>query len=109
MFSATSAEEWSEEVSQRASRPAGEWTDLGADSDRESWRKEDAERIKGPLISRRVAARALIWSSVLQAYEVLSNMLTLPGWVWGVAGFAVTAPDVLNRAKDMFKRRKGKQ
>jgi hypothetical protein len=82
--------------------------DRGSDIDRQKWRDEDADRAKGPLISRRVAARGLIWSGVLQAYEVLSNMLNLPGWAWGVAGFAVTAPDVWSRAKVMFKSKKGK-
>ena len=94
---------------QRASRPGGKEVDAGSGTDQQERRDEQAELNKGPLISRRVATRALLWSGVLQVYEVLSNMLSLPGWAWGIAGFAVTAPEVASRTKDAFKSWRGKR
>jgi hypothetical protein len=81
----------------------------GPDTDQENWRDQAANLSKGPLISRKLAVRALIWSSILQTYEVLSNMLSVPGWTLGVAGFIVTAPEVWSRAKDAVKSWRGKR
>lgn len=102
-------DEQSPRPSRKAFRPAGERVDSGTDSARRKRRDKQAELNKGPVIGRRVATTALIWSGVIQIYEVLSNMLNLPGWVWGVAGFIVTSPDVWSRAKDAIKSWKGKR
>jgi hypothetical protein len=93
----------------RVLRPASERVDRGSDIDGLERRGQQKERTKWPQISRKTATTAFIWSGVVQAYEVTSNMLPLPGWVWGVAGFVVTLPEMVARGRDAYKSWRGRR
>jgi hypothetical protein len=63
-------------------------------------REQDVSLKNSPVMPRRAATAILAFSIYGAAYEVLSNLAILPGWVWGVAGYYVALPAVWEAGKN---------